>query len=212
MADDRTLSEKIIDSTAALKHREEMAPVVDKVTRAVNEYRELIDNGWHHLGHLLEHGENQTGRGPAASHGQPNHSSWYVTGCDYSIAGTGLNSLLFDLIMTSAKTEITRHKDEIETRNAVVAAETMLEGFSHNFIPYVKTGSPTEKNMKKLHSLISNARAAMVKLYKLIPDRAASGDGADVLISQSADRRAMQAHDGQAAIRPKTCSHHGGQI
>jgi hypothetical protein len=115
--------------------------------------------------------------------------------------------------MTSAKTEITRHKDEIETRNAVVAAETMLEGFSHNFIPYVKTDSLTEKNMKKLHSLISNARAAMVKLYKLIPDRAASGDGADVrILSQSTDRRAMQAHDGQAAIRPKTCSHHGGQI
>ncbi|CEJ62644.1 hypothetical protein PMG11_11139 [Penicillium brasilianum] len=86
------------------------------------------------------------------------------------------------MIITSAKTEITHYKDEIETRATVVAAKTVLEGFGHDFMPYVNTIALTEKTIENLDSLRSEARGAIVKLHELIPVRAKSGDGAALQI------------------------------
>ncbi|KAJ5880168.1 uncharacterized protein N7473_011221 [Penicillium subrubescens] len=169
MEEDQRLSEKIIQTADALKDWDGVKDLVDETTSLVNKYREVIDGVssiFTVIGAVWDI-----------------YSSMEKAKEDAARQQDMVKQIIHavEMIITSAKTEIIHNMDEIETRTAVAAAETVLEGFSHDFLPYVKINALTDKDMDKLDSLIKEARDAIVLLKNLIPVRANGGDGAALL-------------------------------
>lgn len=84
-------------------------------------------------------------------------------------------------MITRAKTEIEHHADVREVEDAVTDAQSVLDGFRLDVIPYAKTYPLTGFDSVALELLIRDARKAISKLHGLIRARAEVGDGSAIL-------------------------------
>jgi hypothetical protein len=190
MADDKTLSETLIDKAVALQKWEAVAPIAAEVASVVKEYREVIDGVssafgivrvvWNIFSSIEEAKEDAAKQKAMVD--------------QITKAGTSLPSICLldidpwltpgtvDIMMRRATSEIINHIDKKELDDAIDAVQSVQRGFRHDFLPYVKTLPLDIPDSVHIIGLIDRARAAIDKLHSLIERRAKEGDGGAVLV------------------------------
>ena len=192
MADDKTLSETIIDQATVLQQWDEMRPITDEVKSLVQEYSQLIDgisSAFAVVGFIWNIYSNMEKAKQSAAQQQNMVHQITRAGMFQPIHIIGrhlvrrvTNCYTVDGMINRATADIKHHFDKKEVEDAVNAVNAVQQGFRHDVLPYAKTFPLTGFDLAPLDHLINDARKVIETLHNLIAERAKDGDGAAIIV------------------------------
>ncbi|KAL4862356.1 hypothetical protein BDV12DRAFT_203144 [Aspergillus spectabilis] len=170
MADDKTLSETVIEIDKMLEKWEATKPFAIELTSLVDEYSQVIDGFgkvfavisvvWNIYLSMEKVKENAVQQQAMVDR--------------ITKAAT--------VMLTRPQGEITHHIDQQENSDNVSAGRAVQRSFYHDIVPFANTYPITGYDVVKLDNLIWEARRVIVKMQDLIKARSMDGNGATILI------------------------------